>query len=243
MKLSLPKYNKRALLKKYARARKRVFAAWNECPKLKKVQVFEGEFAEFRLWECTPNHVIVSTPLFFRDKPLVWADVKDKVVSKDASVLIFIVDKPMEQVQNALRQTCRRHSAPYWDLNNPYSTAYWERGWKWKNCGHTAHALWDTLDGRTIVMRVRTDKRNDSGSHIQTQKEYYKLWRNGVYRHTGLPSDEFDSRACDLNGLDLTLREQAFINIREQVKRVDYMRLRAAAGCEENTAPIRRRKL
>ena len=243
MKLSLPKYNKRALLKKYARARKKVSATWNECPKLKKVQMLEGVFPEFRLWECTPDHVIVSTPLPVGSKPITWGDVKDQVVCKDASVLIFIVDKPMEQVQNALRQTCRRHSAPYWDLNNPYSTAYWERGWKWKNCGHTAHALWDTLDGRTIVVRIRTDKRNDSGCPIQTQKEYYKLWSNGMYRSKGLPADEFDSQTCDLDGLDLTLRAQAFAHIREQVKRVDYMRLSKAAGCEENTVPIRRRKL
>ena len=162
---------KRVVFRKYIQMRKRLRLGWDNCPKLKKVQVFEGGFAEFRLWECTPNHVIVSTPLFFRDKPLVWDDVKDKVVSKDASVLIFIVDKPLEQVQNALRRTVKRHCAPYWDANNPCSTAYWERGWKWKNCGHTAHALWDTLDGRTIVMRVRTDERNESGGHIQTQKE------------------------------------------------------------------------
>ena len=238
---------KRVVFRKYIQMRKRLWEAWDSCPKLKKAQVFEGEFSEFRLWECTPNHVIVSTPLSWRSKPIAWDDVKDKVVTKDTRVLIFIVDKPMEEVQNALHQTCRRHWVPYWDSNRPYRTAYWDCGWKRKNCGHTAHALWDTLDGRTIVMRIRTDPENSShycsGGSIQKHKEYYKLWRNGMYRSKGLPADEFDTRTCDLDGLEASLKEQAFTHIREQVKRVDYMRLRAAAGCEEDTAPVRRRRL
>lgn len=243
MKISLPKINKRFFLKKYVMVRKRVLLAYNELPRLKKVQILEGVFPEFRLWECTPDHVIVSTPLPWNAKPITWADIKDQVVSQDASVLFFIVDKPIQQVQNTLHQTSHHHNAPYWDWNSSYRTAYWDRGWKWKNCGHTAHALWDTLDGRTIVMRMRTDERNDSGCPIQTQKEYYKLWSNGMYRSKGLPADEFDRHTCDLSGLDGALCQQAFAHIRDQVKRVDYMRLCAAAGCTDNTAPVRRRRL
>ena len=217
--------------------------ACDELPRLKKIQIFEGVFPEFRVWECTPDHVIVSTPLPWNAQPITWTDVKDQVVPKNASVLFFIVDKPMEQVQNALRQTCQQHSAVYWGFNNPYNNAYWDRGWKWKNDGHTAHALWDTLDGRTIVARIRTDERNDAGGTIQTQKEYYKRWGGGMYRSKGLPADEFDNQTCDLSGLDGALRQQAFAHIREQIKRVDYMRLCAATSCADNTAPTRRRRL
>lgn len=240
MKIWLPKTHKRKLLKKYVILRKKVADAWNKCPKLKKIQIIEGEFSEFQLWECTPDHVIVGAPLPWRAKPITWSDIKIQVVTKDCNVLIFIVNAPLEQVKNILSRTIKRHRAPYWDSNR---TAYWDCGWKWKIRGHTAHAFWDTLDGRTIVMCIRPTGIWDSSAYLQTQKEYYKMWSNGMYRNKGLPTEEFDTTTCGLQGLENSLRERAFVHMREQVKRVVYMRLCAAAGCEDNIAPVRRRRL
>ncbi len=91
MKMSFLKINKRAVLRKYVLARRKLSKSWEARPRLKKVQVLEGVFSEFRLWECTPDHVIVSTSLPLGAKPVMWEDVKDLVVPNEVNVFIFIV--------------------------------------------------------------------------------------------------------------------------------------------------------